>query len=101
MDSFEFGFTICLNSRNLRIMQVVCDFVCVCICVLFIFLFTLSFAVKPEAPFGLNVTYQEKANEYLVQYSTPHIEYAFLEDKLIHQLAYRQKNASWTVSKND
>ncbi|KAM3843436.1 interleukin-7 receptor subunit alpha [Vipera latastei] len=57
--------------------------------------------VKPEAPFGLNITYQEKANEYLVQYSTPHIEYAFLEDKLIHQLAYCQKNASWTTKESN
>ncbi|XP_039203822.1 interleukin-7 receptor subunit alpha isoform X1 [Crotalus tigris] len=53
--------------------------------------------VKPEAPFGLNITYQEKANEYLVQFSTPHIANTFLQDKLIHQLAYRQENTNWTT----
>ncbi|KAG8131174.1 hypothetical protein E2320_017763 [Naja naja] len=53
--------------------------------------------VKPEAPFGLNITYQEKANEFLVQFSTPHVGNSFLEDKLIHQLAYRQENTNWTT----
>ncbi|XP_026569975.1 interleukin-7 receptor subunit alpha [Pseudonaja textilis] len=53
--------------------------------------------VKPEAPFGLNITYQEKANEYLVQFSTTHVANSFLKDKLIHQLAYRQENTNWTT----
>ncbi|KAM6474260.1 interleukin-7 receptor subunit alpha isoform 1-T1 [Liasis olivaceus] len=53
--------------------------------------------IKPEAPFDLNITYQETANEYLVQFSTPHIANSFLENKLIHQLAYRQENADWTT----
>ncbi|XP_063151829.1 interleukin-7 receptor subunit alpha isoform X2 [Candoia aspera] len=53
--------------------------------------------IKPEAPFGLNITYQEKANEYLVQFSTPHIANSFLDNKLIHQLAYRQKKTDWTT----
>ncbi|XP_060546693.1 interleukin-7 receptor subunit alpha isoform X1 [Pantherophis guttatus] len=57
--------------------------------------------VKPEAPFGLNITYQEKANEYLVQFSTPHVGNAFLANKLIHQLAYRQENTNWTTTESN
>uniref|UniRef100_A0A670YMR0 Interleukin-7 receptor subunit alpha n=1 Tax=Pseudonaja textilis TaxID=8673 RepID=A0A670YMR0_PSETE len=91
------GFTSCLNSRGLRIVYAECDFVCVYV----LLIFKLSFAVKPEAPFGLNITYQEKANEYLVQFSTTHVANSFLKDKLIHQLAYRQENTNWTVMNLD
>ncbi|XP_013925580.1 PREDICTED: interleukin-7 receptor subunit alpha isoform X1 [Thamnophis sirtalis] len=57
--------------------------------------------VKPEAPYGLNITYQEQAHEYLVQFSTPHMANSFLKDKLIHQLAYRQENTDWTTTESD
>ncbi|XP_070599543.1 interleukin-7 receptor subunit alpha isoform X2 [Erythrolamprus reginae] len=57
--------------------------------------------VKLEAPFGLNITYLEKANEYLVQFSTIHAAYAVLEDNLIHQLAYRQKSTNWTTTESN
>ncbi|XP_062984862.1 interleukin-7 receptor subunit alpha [Elgaria multicarinata webbii] len=53
--------------------------------------------IKPEAPFGLNVTYQEKANEYFVQFSTPHSSGSYLHNKLIHELDYRQKNKPWST----
>lgn len=54
--------------------------------------------VKPEAPFGLNITYQEAANEYLFQFSTPHVgKYSYLKDKLIHEIAYKQLNGNWTT----
>lgn len=58
----------------------------------------LSFAVKPEVPFNINITYQKEANEYLIHYSTPHSWKKYLKDKLIHQIAYRQEEGTWKVS---
>ncbi|KAJ7427852.1 interleukin-7 receptor subunit alpha isoform X2 [Willisornis vidua] len=51
--------------------------------------------VKPEVPFGINITYQKEANEYLICYHTPHASKKYLKDKLIHQIAYRQKESTW------
>ncbi|XP_051499447.1 interleukin-7 receptor subunit alpha [Apus apus] len=51
--------------------------------------------VKPEVPFGINITYQKEANEYLIHYSTPHFWKKYLKDKLIHQTAYRQEAGTW------
>ncbi|KAH0627879.1 hypothetical protein JD844_008426 [Phrynosoma platyrhinos] len=53
--------------------------------------------VKPEAPFGLKSTFQEKANEYLVEFSSLHEPDSFLHGKLTHELAYRQENSNWTT----
>lgn len=58
----------------------------------------LSFAVKPEVPFNINITYQKEANEYLIHYNTPHSWKKYLKDKLIHQIAYRQEEGTWKVS---
>lgn len=58
----------------------------------------LPFAVKPEVPFNINITYQKEANEYLIHYSTPHSWKKYLKDKLIHQIAYRQGEGPWKVS---
>nr|XP_060616782.1 interleukin-7 receptor subunit alpha [Anolis sagrei ordinatus] len=52
--------------------------------------------IKPEAPFGLNITYLEKANEYLVNFSSPHKPLTYLHRNLMHELVYRQENTSWT-----
>ncbi|XP_009564405.2 interleukin-7 receptor subunit alpha isoform X1 [Cuculus canorus] len=51
--------------------------------------------VKPEVPFNINITYQKEANEYLIHYSTPHSLKKYLQDKLIHQIAYRQEEGTW------
>ncbi|OPJ82476.1 interleukin-7 receptor subunit alpha [Patagioenas fasciata monilis] len=51
--------------------------------------------VKPEVPFNVNITYQKEANEYLIHYSTPHSWKKYLQDKLIHQIAYRQEEGTW------
>ncbi|XP_009074893.1 PREDICTED: interleukin-7 receptor subunit alpha [Acanthisitta chloris] len=51
--------------------------------------------VKPEVPFAINITYQREANEYLIRYSTPHSWKKYLRDKLMHQIAYRQKEDTW------
>nr|XP_034956791.1 interleukin-7 receptor subunit alpha isoform X1 [Zootoca vivipara] len=51
--------------------------------------------IKPEAPFGLTIIYEEEADEYFVNFSTPH-NGAYLEGKLTHELAYRQQNKHWT-----
>ncbi|NWI96029.1 IL7RA protein, partial [Pitta sordida] len=51
--------------------------------------------VKPEVPFAINITYQREANEYLIRYRTPYSWKKYLKDKLIHQIAYRQKEGTW------
>ncbi|NXU11099.1 IL7RA protein, partial [Pardalotus punctatus] len=51
--------------------------------------------VKPEAPFAINITYEREAKEYLVRYSTPHSRKKYLQEKLVHQVAYRQKEGTW------
>ncbi|XP_015264193.1 PREDICTED: interleukin-7 receptor subunit alpha [Gekko japonicus] len=52
--------------------------------------------IKPEAPFDLNVTYQEKEDAYLVQFSIP--LQIYLQKSLIYEIAYRPENANWTTS---
>uniref|UniRef100_A0A8C5TQW1 Interleukin 7 receptor n=1 Tax=Malurus cyaneus samueli TaxID=2593467 RepID=A0A8C5TQW1_9PASS len=54
--------------------------------------------VKPEVPFAINITYEREANEYLIRYCTPHSRKKYLQDKLVHQVAYRQREATWKVS---
>ncbi|XP_061463419.1 interleukin-7 receptor subunit alpha isoform X2 [Rhineura floridana] len=56
--------------------------------------------IKPEAPFNLQITYQEEANEYYINFSTPHSG-PYLENKLIHELAYRQRNTIWTTRESE
>ncbi|NXP08007.1 IL7RA protein, partial [Thinocorus orbignyianus] len=56
--------------------------------------------VKPEVPFDINITYQKEANEYLIHYSTPHSWKKYLKDKLIHQIAFRQKESAWKTIKS-
>ncbi|XP_074850420.1 interleukin-7 receptor subunit alpha [Carettochelys insculpta] len=56
--------------------------------------------VKPEAPFGINITFQKEANEYLIQYSTPHSKKKYLKGKLIHEIAYRQENRPWKTKES-
>ncbi|NXO07840.1 IL7RA protein, partial [Oriolus oriolus] len=51
--------------------------------------------VKPEVPFAINITYEREANEYLIRYHTPHSRKKYLKDKLVHQVAYRQKEGTW------
>ncbi|NXO24450.1 IL7RA protein, partial [Cisticola juncidis] len=51
--------------------------------------------VKPEAPFAINITYEKEANEYLIRYCTPHSRKKYLKDRLIHEVAYRQKEGTW------
>ncbi|NWY56464.1 IL7RA protein, partial [Chionis minor] len=51
--------------------------------------------VKPEVPFDINITYQKEANEYLIHYSTPHSWKKYLNDKLIHEIAYRREEGTW------
>ncbi|NWV74656.1 IL7RA protein, partial [Dasyornis broadbenti] len=51
--------------------------------------------VKPEAPFAVNITYEREANEYLVHYRTPHSTKKYLNGKLVHQVAYQQKEGTW------
>ncbi|XP_057220651.1 interleukin-7 receptor subunit alpha [Malurus melanocephalus] len=51
--------------------------------------------VKPEVPFAINITYEREANEYLIRYCTPHSRKKYLQDKLVHQVAYRQREATW------
>ncbi|NWX31001.1 IL7RA protein, partial [Notiomystis cincta] len=51
--------------------------------------------VKPEVPFDINITYEREANEYLIRYCTPHSRKKYLKDKLVHQVAYRQKEGTW------
>ncbi|NXA94809.1 IL7RA protein, partial [Melanocharis versteri] len=51
--------------------------------------------VKPEVPFAINITYEKEANEYLIRYCTPHSRKKYLKDKLVHQVAYRQKESTW------
>ncbi|XP_008114322.2 interleukin-7 receptor subunit alpha [Anolis carolinensis] len=52
--------------------------------------------IKPEAPFNLKITYLEKANEYLVDFSSRHGPKTYLSGKLMHELAYRQESTPWT-----
>uniref|UniRef100_A0A8C3JU58 Interleukin-7 receptor subunit alpha n=1 Tax=Calidris pygmaea TaxID=425635 RepID=A0A8C3JU58_9CHAR len=56
--------------------------------------------VKPEVPFDINITYQKEANEYLIHYSTPHSWKKYLQDKLMHQVAYRQEEGTWKTIKS-
>ncbi|XP_043370995.1 interleukin-7 receptor subunit alpha isoform X3 [Dermochelys coriacea] len=56
---------------------------------------TVTHIVKPETPFGTNIIFQKDANEYFIQYSTPHSKKKYLKDKLIHEIAYRQENGTW------
>ncbi|XP_032635815.1 interleukin-7 receptor subunit alpha [Chelonoidis abingdonii] len=51
--------------------------------------------VKPETPFGINITFRKDANEYFIRYKTPHSKKKYLKDKLIHETAYRQENGTW------
>ncbi|KAI1240171.1 Interleukin-7 receptor subunit alpha, partial [Lamprotornis superbus] len=51
--------------------------------------------VKPEVPFAINITYEREANEYLIRYCTPHSRKKYLKDKLVHQVAYWQKEGTW------
>ncbi|XP_062455407.1 interleukin-7 receptor subunit alpha [Rhea pennata] len=51
--------------------------------------------VKPEIPFNINITYQKEANEYVIHYSTPHSWKKYLNEKLIHQIAYRLEEGIW------
>uniref|UniRef100_A0A8D0FZF3 Interleukin 7 receptor n=1 Tax=Sphenodon punctatus TaxID=8508 RepID=A0A8D0FZF3_SPHPU len=60
----------------------------------------LTKIVKPETPFGLKITFQEEANEYLVEYKTPHENKLYLKNKLIYEVAYRQENGSWNIIEN-
>ncbi|XP_042311138.1 interleukin-7 receptor subunit alpha [Sceloporus undulatus] len=53
--------------------------------------------IKPEAPFDLKSTFQEKANEYLVDFSTLHVRGSLLDHHLTHELAYRQEKSNWTT----
>ncbi|XP_006270101.3 interleukin-7 receptor subunit alpha [Alligator mississippiensis] len=53
--------------------------------------------VKPEKPFNVTITFQEAANEYLVQYKTPHSTKRYLSGKLIHQISYRWQKGSWST----
>nr|XP_056705105.1 interleukin-7 receptor subunit alpha [Euleptes europaea] len=56
--------------------------------------------VKPEAPFGLNITYQDKEDAYLVQFSTPLSSSTFLKTQLLYETAYWPENTNWTMSSN-
>ncbi|NWT57594.1 IL7RA protein, partial [Erythrocercus mccallii] len=56
--------------------------------------------VKPEVPFAINITYEREANEYLIQYCTPHSRKKYLKDKLVHQVAYRQKEGTWKTKES-
>ncbi|XP_043403684.1 interleukin-7 receptor subunit alpha isoform X3 [Chelonia mydas] len=56
---------------------------------------TVTHIVKPETPFGINIIFQKDANEYFIQYSTPHSKKKYLKDKLIHEIFYRQENGTW------
>ncbi|XP_060092262.1 interleukin-7 receptor subunit alpha [Heteronotia binoei] len=54
--------------------------------------------IKPDAPFDLNITYQEKEGAYLVQFSIPPSSQGYLKDSLIYEMAYWTENANWTMS---
>ncbi|XP_058684020.1 interleukin-7 receptor subunit alpha [Poecile atricapillus] len=56
--------------------------------------------VKPEVPFAINITYEKEANEYLIRYCTPHSRKKYLKDKLVHQVAYRQKEGTWETKES-
>ncbi|CAM4555012.1 unnamed protein product [Lepidochelys olivacea] len=56
---------------------------------------TVTHIVKPETPFGISIIFQKDANEYFIQYSTPHSKKKYLKDKLIHEIFYRQENGTW------
>uniref|UniRef100_K7FR21 Interleukin 7 receptor n=1 Tax=Pelodiscus sinensis TaxID=13735 RepID=K7FR21_PELSI len=58
---------------------------------------TVTDIVKPEAPYGINITFQKDADEYLIQYSTPHTRKKYLKDKLIHEIAYHEGNGTWNT----
>ncbi|KAL8203991.1 UNVERIFIED_CONTAM: hypothetical protein K2H54_065937 [Gekko kuhli] len=54
--------------------------------------------IKPEAPFDLNITYQEKEDAYLVQFSIPPSSQIYLENSLTHEIAYGPENINWTTN---
>ncbi|XP_054842627.1 interleukin-7 receptor subunit alpha [Eublepharis macularius] len=60
----------------------------------------LTEIIKPEAPFGLNVIYQEKEDAYLVQFSIPLSSQTYLKDCLLYEIAYRPDNNNWTMNNN-
>lgn len=61
-------------------------------------LISFSFAVKPEAPFDLKVTYREKANDFEVTFNTSHLQKKYVK-QLMHDVAYCQEKGenNWTV----
>ncbi|XP_048360073.1 interleukin-7 receptor subunit alpha [Sphaerodactylus townsendi] len=61
---------------------------------------TLLHIVKPEAPFGLTITDQDKEEAYLVQFSNPLSSQTYLKDKLLYEIAYWPANTNWTVNNN-
>ncbi|XP_077203088.1 interleukin-7 receptor subunit alpha isoform X2 [Paroedura picta] len=55
--------------------------------------------IKPEAPFDLNITYQEKEDVYLVQFSLPPSSQGYLKRSLRHQIVYKPENATSNKTK--
>ncbi|XP_036598302.1 interleukin-7 receptor subunit alpha isoform X2 [Trichosurus vulpecula] len=48
--------------------------------------------VKPEAPFDINITYREAANDFVLTFNTTHLWNDYVKE-LIHDIAYRQENS--------
>ncbi|XP_008930359.2 interleukin-7 receptor subunit alpha [Manacus vitellinus] len=86
-DAYFLQFTDILSNRDLCVFSETKRRVCRSLVVTHI--------VKPEVPFAINITYQREANEYLIRYRTPHSGKKYLEGKLMHQTAYRQKEGTW------
>ncbi|NWS10956.1 IL7RA protein, partial [Pachyramphus minor] len=86
-DAYFLQFTDILSNRDLCMFSETKRRVCRSLVVTHI--------VKPEVPFAINITYQREANEYLIRYRTPHSGKKYLEGKLMHQIAYRQKEGTW------
>ncbi|XP_029434731.1 interleukin-7 receptor subunit alpha [Rhinatrema bivittatum] len=57
--------------------------------------------IKPDAPFNVTVTYQEKGQEYLITYNVTHSSLNYLQNKLEHQVAYRMENENWEYKNVD
>ncbi|XP_007658243.2 interleukin-7 receptor subunit alpha [Ornithorhynchus anatinus] len=55
---------------------------------------TITKIVKPEAPFGINVTHRKRANDFLMTFNTTHAWKDYAKD-LVHDVAYRQKKSDW------
>ncbi|NWH90205.1 IL7RA protein, partial [Aegithalos caudatus] len=86
-DAFFLQFTDILSNRDVCLYSEMKRRVCRSLVVTDI--------VKPEVPFAINITYEREANEYLIRYCTPHSRKKYLKDKLVHQVAYWQKEGAW------